>query len=412
MRWEEYRAKAFVVPGLADEAPGLWRPQRRISSTLTCIDDVLYLFGGADDKRALNDCWMFSKAIRAWCPLFRPSVMEESGRKKAPGARGGRKTTGMDPVFAEWEDEDDANPAEADPTLYSARSAPRMTAGWNRVGLCPPPRSGHTASVFDADPTRVYVFGGNHLAEGRLHADLWSLDTAEDLPSWTEVVAEGTRPAPRWHHTANTFRDRLFVFGGEGRDTMPLGDVAVYSLERRRWMEVRKAVFASPEPRHLHATVRYGEKLVVIGGMGADVMTPVEPCWVFDAELMTWNPLKTTGSSPFCSTPGGPVDTTLIGHTAVIHGSTVVVFGGSRGGTPLNNTYLLDLVTNEWHEYSVRQQWETDAGPPAARWKHASAVNSSTGEVYIFGGMHLRSRLNDLWQMSGVPRMLATAPAG
>ena len=82
------------------------------------------------------------------------------------------------------------------------------------------------------------------------------------------------------------------------------------------------------------------------------------------------------------------------GHTAVLDGSKVMVFGGYTGKEVLGDLWTFDLESLEWLEIETMLA-------PSARMSHAACIDQ--GRMYIHGGSGLNigsENLDDLWELN------------
>jgi N-acetylneuraminic acid mutarotase len=77
------------------------------------------------------------------------------------------------------------------------------------------------------------------------------------------------------------------------------------------------------------------------------------------------------------------------GHSAVVHGTTMVVFGGKdEENNKLNDIWLFHFDTHRWEEIVVEE-------PPLSRSGHSSCIYKDF--LVIFGGIHeVTKELDDL----------------
>ena len=82
----------------------------------------------------------------------------------------------------------------------------------------PPPALGYHPASYDPVRDRMVVFGGYD--GGGYRNDTWALSLAGS-PVWSTLAPAGSRPTPRYGHTAiyDPVRDRLVVFGGSGNSS-------------------------------------------------------------------------------------------------------------------------------------------------------------------------------------------------
>jgi Galactose oxidase, central domain len=189
-----------------------------------------------------------------------------------------------------------------------------------------------TAGVLDATGGTFLLFGGDTdiivcgQPPARTHVnDTWLLDTA--CGQWTELNP-AVRPPERARHSMvfDEARNRVLMFGGRTR----------------------------------------------AGGSGP--YTLFNDVWAFDFASNEWSEIGATGTAPSARS----------NTAAVLVDDQLVVFGGntSTSGlnfTPLNDTHVLNLATNEWQELAT-------TNPPSSRLFHSMAYDADTGRVYVAAG--------------------------
>ena len=147
-----------------------------------------------------------------------------------------------------------------------------------------------------------------------------------------------------------------------------------------------KELSGAPCPRFGHTAVLYGDKMVLFGGRDDGCHGDL---WNYHFMNKTWeriHPLN-IGPSP------------RAGHTAVVHDDKMYIFGGveARGGVHncwLNDTWYLDLKTLTWMNIHPG----SSANLPNRRKGHTSVVYNNS--MYVFGGGQDDSLMfNDLWEL-------------
>jgi len=136
----------------------------------------------------------------------------------------------------------------------------------------PSARRGHSAVSWRG---KLVLFGGT---DGQhRYNDTWVLDvsvpaggsTRQLLATWTELqVNADVRPAHRMGHTGSLVGDSLYVFGGWGMSDAPINDLWKLDLSapEPRWQELHVSG-TPPAPRHGHAAVVLGDRIVFSGGV-------------------------------------------------------------------------------------------------------------------------------------------------
>ena len=82
-------------------------------------------------------------------------------------------------------------------------------ASWSSLQCstpAPEPRWRHIAAALDEE--KMIVFGGIGNKTKRLN-DVWVLDVAPDIPSWTEKTVTGEAPCPRGHHSGTMVKNQV-----------------------------------------------------------------------------------------------------------------------------------------------------------------------------------------------------------
>eukprot|EP00667_Euglena_gracilis_P032884 EG_transcript_51856 len=102
------------------------------------------------------------------------------------------------------------------------------------------------------------------------------------------------------------------------------------------WATVNPAALAMvPPARYHHTAVLHGEELWVFGGTTSmKEMRLLNDLWVFSLSTRQWRPVQV--AAPILPSP-------RFGHTAVVHGGKMNVFGGHDGMRSLNDMFELDL---------------------------------------------------------------------
>jgi hypothetical protein len=128
--------------------------------------------------------------------------------------------------------------------------------------------------------------------------------------------------------------------------------------------------------------------LVFGGGGGGTLLNDV---WTLDLTPggEAWSQVEASGIPP----------TARAQHTAIYDGAHewMVVFGGWRSGSVLDEVWVLNLATGSWTE-------ATPGGtPPAARRGHSAVFDGASNRMVVFGGLGSGGFHNDLWALSLTP---------
>jgi len=211
-------------------------------------DEWMYVVGGYDSKRYLNDFHRFHFATSTWSEVSYEGV--------GPSPRGGHTAVVHQDtmvIFGGCDGWNYFNDCYRFAFKTSEWSAVRVT------GTAPGARSA-PATVVHEGQNMMYVFGGYDGARSLNDLFRFDLSTSE----WAQVRVTGTPPSPRGGHTAVVYGDTMFAFGGKsGRS--PFNDLCGFSFERGNWERVQVSS-TTPAPRCAHVCIVYGRSLFVFGG--------------------------------------------------------------------------------------------------------------------------------------------------
>ncbi|KAG2694614.1 hypothetical protein I3760_08G153900 [Carya illinoinensis] len=193
-------------------------------------------------------------------------------------------------------------------------------------GTPPSARESHTATLIGDD--KMVIFGGSGEGEANYLNDLHVLDLK--TMKWTSPEVKGDVPVPRDSHSAVSFGNKLFVYGGDRGDRYH-GDVDMLDMETLTWL--RLAIQgSSPGVRAGHAAVNVGTKVYVIGGVGDKHY--YNDVWVLDVSTCSWTQLDICGQQP----------QGRFSHAAILTNSDIAIYGGcGEDERPLNEFLVLQL---------------------------------------------------------------------
>ncbi|KAI1870887.1 hypothetical protein JX265_005927 [Neoarthrinium moseri] len=199
-------------------------PSARRAHTACLYKNGIYVFGGGDGVRALNDVWRLDVADTnkmSWKLVSGPSS-GSPGRDNKPKARG-----------------------------Y------------------------HTANMVGS---KLIIYGGSD--GGECFNDVWVYDV--DTQVWKAVTIPIT--FRRLSHTSTIVGSYLFVVGGhDGNDYS--NDVLLLNLVTMTW-DKRKVYGLPPSGRGYHGTVLYDSRLIMIGGFdGGEVFSDV---WLLELAVHSY----------------------------------------------------------------------------------------------------------------------------
>lgn len=262
-------------------------PRQRSLHVGVCVGDSFYIFGGYDGATRLNDLHRFDFTSGLW-------------------------------------------------TLISPVNA-----------MAPSPRDRLAAVSHRTDS--IYIWGG-YDGSNRVN-DLWRFDIPRNC--WHSVDSIGAIPSPRHSHNAVEYDGRIYVlFGYDGNYR---SDISEFNILRKTWVGIQ-AKGQIPRARYRSASVVYSGKIFTFGGHDGNRHLDDLSC--FDLSNQTWTLIEPTvpiGSmgpysfrtSPCSTTPPCSRDS----HSAVVHGESIFIFGGSSG-LPRSDLFEYRVDLNAWIELS------------------------------------------------------------
>eukprot|EP00668_Euglena_longa_P012927 GGOE01015442.1.p1 GENE.GGOE01015442.1~~GGOE01015442.1.p1 ORF type:complete len:552 (+),score=73.52 GGOE01015442.1:95-1657(+) len=232
-------------------------PSSRWNHSASAIGNQMYIFGG-DNSALLNDLHAFNTDSMSWS--------EPSFSGMAPSPRYAHSAIVFQHsivIFGGSSTEllNDVHVFNADTLSFTQP----VCSGPRPVGRC-----GHAAACVDH---WMVIFGG--LAASFL-GDLWLLDL--DSFMWFEVdVAAGPRaigicPSPRSHHSATAINNFIFFFGGWNgsmKEPHVMNEMHVLEVQQDplqvQW-HAQHLQGNPPTPRNTHSAFLFQSKLFVFGG--------------------------------------------------------------------------------------------------------------------------------------------------
>lgn len=145
-----------------------------------------------------------------------------------------------------------------------------------------------------ADDGRVWLMGGIDADDTR-HDWLWTLDTRSESGKaiWQEVFVVGETPGVRASHTVHWYADHLWIWAGQGEDTV----LWAFDPSTATWA----AYDSEPAPIGRDAQVSAspdGRHLTIMGGDPADDENApnfVNDVWELDLDTQEWTELAGWG---------------------------------------------------------------------------------------------------------------------
>lgn len=242
----------------------------------------------------------------------------------------------------------------------------------NMAGETPNGRASHRAVTVE---NNMYLFGTHN----KKCCDVYAFNVA--FGTWRKLPSNGNPPRSTGGHSLVPASKSLIVFAGES-DYGINNELHAYNVETGLWTlvpprgplignattntEVNKAL----QPRRDHSAVIIDEKMYVFGGFAvvSDDLAFIE----FDARKQEWRPVPCVNTPP----PNRGA------HVASSFDAFMIIFGGQRHKTFLNDLHVFNTLTGVWTPVAL------SAGPtsfiPSPR--AFAAMTVIQGIVYVHGG--------------------------
>ncbi|KAJ2892820.1 putative rab9 effector protein with kelch motifs protein [Zalerion maritima] len=212
------------------------QPSKRRAHTACLYKNGIYVFGGGDGVRALNDVWRLDVT-----DTNKMSWKFVSGPPSSSSSNGGKLPADM-----------------------NGKDVPRPKA-----------RGYHTANMVGS---KLIIFGGSD--GGECFNDVWVYDV--DTNRWSPVSIPVTHR--RLSHTATIVGSYLFVIGGHDGNEYS-NDVLLLNLVTMTW-DKRKVYGLPPSGRGYHGAVLYDSRILVTGGFdGSEVFRDV---WILELAVHSY----------------------------------------------------------------------------------------------------------------------------
>uniref|UniRef100_A0A7M5V676 BTB domain-containing protein n=1 Tax=Clytia hemisphaerica TaxID=252671 RepID=A0A7M5V676_9CNID len=285
---------------------------KRSKHTLVAWSDLLYVFGGDNGKRMLNDLLRFDIKENTWGRVV------TTGTPPAPRYHHSAVVYANSMfVFGGYTGDIYSNSNLRNKNdLFEYRFNTGQWIEWQVNGKKPVARSAHGAVVYKSS---VWIFAG-YDGNARLN-DMWMVGLTDPVPFWTEVTQLGKRPPTCCNFPVAVARDSMYVFSGQSGAKIT-NDLFLFNFPERKWTRIvtehlLKGTHPPPSRRYGHTMVAHDTHVYVFGGV-ADNNLPNDLFW-YDLDTKTWDVITTTGDIP----------SGRLFHHADIIDNKMYIFGGT-----------------------------------------------------------------------------------
>jgi len=230
---------------------------------------------------------------------------------------------------------------------------------------------------------KLYLLAESHDSTSVM--ELWDFNGT----SWRRL-APSVQPPQRQGAAFARFGDKLVLFGGMSPSNTLLNDT--WEWDGGTWTQ--KTPPTSPPPRYGHVMTEAQGRLVLFGGTAETPSARLADTWEWDGTTWTQR-LPTTSPSARTNSSMGTA------------GSHAILFGGLGASGALGETWRWD--GNEWTQLSLTPS-------PSARYDQGSATVN--GQAWIVAGRitgaqaHHLAYLSDVWRFDGTAWVQVTAANG
>mmetsp|Transcript_88738 Transcript_88738/g.185549 ORF Transcript_88738/g.185549 Transcript_88738/m.185549 type:complete len:522 (-) Transcript_88738:66-1631(-) len=298
-------------------------PGPRAAHSCDVIDGRLYIFGGWNGKKALNDLHVLDVTTGSWTEAL-PNSM-------APSARNNHTTAVVDHKLVVHGGHDGskwvADMHILDTSAANNGSYEGLT--WHKAQTSGTPPSARACHTLTRLAHKLYMFGGYDGTKCFNDMDIIDLETM----TWMQPALSGNLPQARNAHTMTLIGTKLYLFGGHSGNKH-LTDLHVFDTQKLQWLQPE--ILGTPPPGlRGHTANLIGHKIFLFGGYDGKGRT--NELYILDTAESKW--VRPTWPTESPHTPPGRQR-----HSASLIGSKrIYIFGGFDGNKWLNDLHILDV---------------------------------------------------------------------
>jgi len=264
--------------------------------------------------------------------------------------------------------------AETGPFIYNLDTETWYTPLPEKL---PPGRYDHSAIIRKGN---LVIYGGRFdmRSAHKIYNDTWQYNIGSEI--WQKLDDGG--PTMHGHTTVyDSELDTAITFGGCLGQDIFYNDVFTYNFVTNKWMRAQISD-VKPEPRCDHSAIQLNNGMIILGGYGYK-KTYYDDMWIlhYDDNLNFHFERVQLGIT-------GP--TARAGHSALLVGTLMWIYGGLDQSTALRDFWEFDTNFSIWSKVS------TVNVEPGNRTQHACG-KTVAGNMLVFGGYSNEQFLCDLW---------------
>lgn len=243
----------------------------------------------------------------------------------------------------------------------------------NSTGDVPKPRNGHSSTLIE---NKMYIIGG-WLGTGQYANDeIYELDLL--LLIWKKIILDNQSIGATNMHTADYYNGKIYIFrGANGIDYF--NDLIAINLnydgQGSKNCKIIESSGKSPSPRANHGSSLVFNNLFIFGGWNG--LNRLNDMYSINLDTHHWSNIDYNCSN-LTSIPiiraGMPI--------VCYKSEYLILFGGSGlNSVYLNDLFFYEIKTNTW---TVQNNVIFPENIPSERAGHTAVINGR--EIYIFGG--------------------------
>jgi hypothetical protein len=198
-------------------------------------------------------------------------------------------------------------------------------------------------------------------------------DSENDKSEYVPMSPVSSHLENRFGHSAVSWGGIMWIFGGQtsttGTSSLLTNSMLAVNIEKNEWWSLT-VEGAQPAPRRGHSAVVFGDSMFVFGGCGANSEV-YHDLWRFSLTSLTWTKMTSSGDVP--SPRFFAASDNLERH--------LYVYGGTDGQKDLADFYVCNLETGKWT--AMELSGETPIKPQA---KSGARLVAFDSKLVLLGG--------------------------
>jgi len=289
---------------------------KRSKQTLVSWGDGLYIFGGDNGKRMLNDFLVFHIGEGSWARVV------YTGTPPAPRYHHSAVVFNNSMfIFGGYTGDINSNSNLHNKNdLFEYKFKSSQWLEWKDVitGPLPPARSAHGSIVYD---NKLWIFAG-YDGHARLN-DLWMIDLTDVHPHWIQVNQTGDHPPTCCNFPTAVVDNSMYVFSGQSGAKIT-NHLYEFKFLEQRWVRIPtehllRGAPAPPQRRYGHTMVAHNRQLYVFGGAVEGTLQSELHC--YDVDSRSWSIIQPVDGS---QSPSG-----RLFHSGAVCDNAMYIFGGT-----------------------------------------------------------------------------------